>query len=36
MPIIAGGKNFEQVIFLPASLELLGMNATFGGFLLFE
>ena len=30
------GEHFEEVVFLPASLELLSMDATFGGFLLLE
>jgi hypothetical protein len=29
-------QDFEEVIFFPASLELLGMDTAFGGFLLFE
>lgn len=34
--LISCGKDFEKVIFFPSSLKLLGMNATFSGFLLFE
>lgn len=29
-------ENLEQVIFLPASLKLLGVDTSFGGLLLFE
>jgi hypothetical protein len=29
-------ENLEQVILLPASLELFGMDTAFGCFLLFE
>ena len=29
-------EDFEEVIFLPSGLELFGMDATFGSFLLFE
>ena len=34
--LIARGKDFEEVIFLPARLKLPGMDAAFGSFLMFE
>lgn len=34
--LIGRGENFEEIIFSQGGLELLGMNFTFGGFLLFE
>jgi hypothetical protein len=34
--LICGGKDFEEIVLVPTGLELLGMNAAFGRFFLFE
>jgi hypothetical protein len=34
--LIASGQDFEEIVFFPASLELLSMDTAFGRFLLLE